>query len=62
MTTSDHYREAEHALGRAKKPGSPGDQQDLTTAQLHALLVIADELRDVRNELTEIRRTLARSA
>ena len=61
MSTADHYREAEHALRRAK-PGSPGDQKDLTTAQLHALLVIADELRDVHNELTEIRRMLARSA
>jgi hypothetical protein len=61
MTTTDHYRQAENALRRAQ-PGSPGDQQDLTKAQLHALLVIADELRDVRNELTEIRSMLARSA
>ena len=62
MTTTDHYRQAENALRRAQPPGSRGDQQDLTTAQLHALLVIADELRDVRNELTEIRSMLARSA
>jgi hypothetical protein len=60
MTTTDHYREADNALRRARS-ASPGSQQDLSKAQLHALLVIADELRDVRNELTEIRGLLARS-
>jgi hypothetical protein len=61
MTATDHYRQAENALSRAR-PASPGSQQDLAKAQLHALLVIADELRDVRNELTEIRGILARSS
>jgi hypothetical protein len=61
MTTTDHYREAENALRRAR-PGERGGQEDLTKAQLHALLVVADELRDVRNELTEIRVMLARNA
>jgi hypothetical protein len=58
MTTTDHYHNAEDALKR----GARASQLDLARAQLHALLVIADELRDVRNELTEIRATLARPA
>lgn len=61
MTTTDHYREAENTLKRAQ-PSSPGDLQDLTTAQLHALLVVADELRDIHNELREIRGILAGNA
>ena len=61
MTTTDHYREAEITLRRAK-PSPPGDQLDLMTAQLHALLVIADELGEIRNELVEIRGALARNA
>jgi hypothetical protein len=58
MTTTDHYREAENALRRAQ-PGIPGDQQDLTTAQLHAMLVIADKLRNIHNEPMQIRGMLA---
>jgi hypothetical protein len=61
MTTADHYREAEKALRRAL-PSSPGDQQDLIAAQLHALLVVADELREIRNELVEMRGMLARNS
>jgi hypothetical protein len=33
--------------------------QELATAQLHALFVAADELRNIRNELMEIRSILA---
>ena len=61
MTTTDHYREAEQTLRRAQ-PSSPGDQQDLITGQLHALLAIAAELGDIRNELIEIRSALASKA
>jgi hypothetical protein len=61
MTATDHYREAEHALSRAR-PASPGSQQDLAKAQLHALLSVADDLRVIRNELTEIRGILARNS
>lgn len=61
MTNTDHYREAEQALRRAQ-PSSPGDQQDLITAQLHASLAIAAELRDIRSELIEIRSALASKA
>jgi hypothetical protein len=61
MATTDHYREAKNTLRRAQ-PSAPGYQQDLITAQLHALLVIADELRELRNELMEIRGMLAQNA
>jgi len=61
MTIPNHYREAEGTLKKAQQ-GSRPSAAALATAQLHALLVIADELRDVHNELTEIRRMLARSA
>jgi hypothetical protein len=61
MTTIDHYRQAENALSGAR-PASPGSQQDLAKAQLHALLSVADDLRVIRNELTEIRGILARNS
>lgn len=60
MTITDHYREAEDTLTRAQ-PSSPGDQQDLITAQLHALFVVVDELRNIRKELMEMRGMLARN-
>jgi hypothetical protein len=46
------------ALRRAQ-PGVPGGQQDLATAQLHAMLAVADELRNIRNELMQRRGILA---
>ena len=60
----DDHRPLPRSRERLKKglPGKPGGQEDLTKAQLHALLVVADEPRDVRNELTEIRVMLARNA
>jgi hypothetical protein len=61
MTTIDHYRQAENALSRTR-PASPGSQQDLAKAQLHVLLSVADDLRVIRNELTEIRGILARNS
>jgi hypothetical protein len=40
-------------------PNTPGGPQDLATGLLHAMLAVADELRNVRNELMEVRRILA---
>jgi hypothetical protein len=57
MTDLSHYSEAKDGLGRAQ-PGVPGGQQDLAIAQLHATLAVADELRNVRNELMGIFRIL----
>jgi hypothetical protein len=58
MTTTTHYREAEDALNRAQR-GSRASQQDLTKAQLHAMLAVADELRDIHNELIQMRSIIA---
>lgn len=58
MKIPNHYRAAEDALRGT--PGRPG-QQYLATAQLHAMLAIADELRAIRNELIEIHGTLDRN-
>ena len=52
--TPSHYREAEKPLKRAEA-GSRVTAADLATAQLHALLAIAEELRAIRNELIAIR-------
>ena len=53
MPTANHYKTAEDALRL-----SPGDhpERDLLKAQLHAMLAVADELRNVHYELLEIRR------
>jgi len=56
MTTT-HYREAEKPLRRAEA-GSRASAEALATAQLHALLALAEELRSVRNELIAIRELL----
>jgi hypothetical protein len=58
MTELSHYDEAKQALGRAES-GVTEDLLDLATGQLHALLAVVDELRNVRWELTEIRRLTA---
>ena len=60
MIDLSHYDEARDVLGRAQ-PGVTGGPLDLATGQLHALLAIAEELHNVRNELMEIRRLLASS-
>jgi hypothetical protein len=60
MNTADHYREANDVLRRAQ-PSSPGDQQDLIIGQLHALIVLADELRHIHSELVQMRDMLARN-
>jgi hypothetical protein len=55
MTELSHYDEAKEALRRAES-GVAEDPLDLAAGQLHALLAVADELRNVHNELMEIRR------
>jgi hypothetical protein len=55
MTDLSHYDQAKDALTRAQA-GVVEDPLDLATGQLHAMLAVADELRNVHNELTEIRR------
>jgi len=58
MTDLTHYDEAKEALRRAQS-GVTEDPLDLATGQLHAMLAVADELRNVHNELMEIRRLTA---
>jgi hypothetical protein len=55
MTDLSHYDEAKEALRRAQA-GIVEDPLDLAAGQLHALLAVADELRNVHYELLEIRR------
>jgi hypothetical protein len=55
MTDLNHYDEAKDALARAQR-GVTEDPQDLAMGQLHAMLAVADELRNIRNELMEILR------
>jgi hypothetical protein len=50
MTTLSHYREAEKPFRRAEA-GSRASAGEVATAQSHALLAIAEELRNIRNEL-----------
>jgi hypothetical protein len=58
MTDLRHYDEAKEALRRAES-GIAEDPLDLAAGQLHAMLAVADELRNVHHELTEIRRLSA---
>ena len=58
MTDLSHYDEAKQALLRAQS-GVAEDPLDLAAGQLHAMLAVADELRNVHAELTEIRRLTA---
>jgi hypothetical protein len=55
MTDQNHYDQAREALRRAES-GVTEDPLDLAAGQLHAMLAVADELRNVHYELTEIRR------
>jgi hypothetical protein len=55
MTNLTHYDAAKEALGRAES-GVAEDPLDIAAGQLHAMLAVADELRNVHNELIEIRR------
>jgi hypothetical protein len=58
MTSTTHYRQAEDALRRSH-PGHRVNQHDLAIAQLHATLAVADELRDIHNELMQVRGIIA---
>ena len=54
MTTTNHYGEARDMLQKTDRR-SATSQHDLAAAQVHAMLAIADELRNIHNELVEIR-------
>ena len=54
MTTTNHYGEARDMLQRTDRR-SATSQHDLAAAQVHAMLAIADELRNIHNELVEMR-------
>jgi hypothetical protein len=54
MTTTNHYGEARDMLQKTDRR-SATSQHDLAAAQIHAMLAIADELRNIHNELVEIR-------
>ena len=54
MTTTNHYGEARDILTKAGHR-SATSAHDLAAAQIHAMLAIADELRNIHNELAEIR-------
>lgn len=58
MTTASHYKEAEDTLSRVQG-GAHVSPQDIATAQLHALVAAADELRAIRNELATMRGMVA---
>jgi hypothetical protein len=54
MTTTNHYGEARDILQKTDRR-SATSQHDLAAAQVHAMLAIADELRNIHNELMEMR-------
>ena len=54
MTTTNHYGEARDILQKTDRR-SATSQHDLAAAQIHAMLAIADELRNIHNELVEMR-------
>jgi hypothetical protein len=54
MTTTNHYGEARDMLQRTDRR-SATSQHDLAAAQIHAMLAIADELRNIHNDLAEMR-------
>jgi hypothetical protein len=54
MTTPNRYRDAEDALRKTLK-GPRLSTTKLATAQLQAMLAVADELRNIRNELVALR-------
>jgi hypothetical protein len=53
MTTTDHYHETQDILTRTDRRTTTS-HHDLAAAQVHAMLAIADELRNIRNELVAI--------
>jgi hypothetical protein len=53
MTTTNHYGEARDILQETDRRSATS--HDLAVAQVHAMLAIADELRNIHNELVEIR-------
>jgi len=55
MTTTNHYGEARDILNKTGRRRSGTSEHDLAAAQVHAMLAIADELRNIHNELVEIR-------
>ena len=55
MTTTNHYGEARDILNKTGRRRSGTSEHDLAAAQIHAMLAIADELRNIHNELVEIR-------
>ena len=55
MTTTNHYGEARDILNKTGRRRSGTSEHDLAAAQVHAMLAIADELRNINNELVEMR-------
>jgi hypothetical protein len=53
MTTTNHYGEARDMLQETDRRSATS--HELAVAQVHAMLAIADELRNIHNELAEIR-------
>ena len=51
MTTTNHYGEARDILNKTGRRRSGTSEHDLAAAQVHAMLAIADELRNIHNEL-----------
>jgi len=55
MTTTNHYGEARDILNKTGRRRYGTSEHDLAAAQVHAMLAIADELRNIHNELVEMR-------
>ena len=58
MTTPSHYRDAEDTLRKTLK-GARLSTTELGTAQLQAMLAVADELRNVHHQLTAMRNQIS---
>ena len=58
MTTPNRYRDAEDALRKTLK-GPRLSTTELATAQLQAMLAVADELRNVHHQLTAMRNQIS---
>ena len=58
MTTPNRYRDAEDALRKTLK-GPRLSTTKLATAQLQAMLAVADELRNVHHQLTAMRNQIS---
>ena len=55
MTTTNHYGEARDILNKTGRRRSGTSEHDLAAAQVHAMLAIADELRNIAMSSVEIR-------